>query len=65
MAGSLAFGLPFLLAGIFIECAALNIIHGRKHAPDWVIALVGSFFFLAGGIPCDSWIARRGAQSCP
>lgn len=45
---SVLFGLPFLLAGVFIECAALNIIRGQKHAPDWVIGLIGSFFFLAG-----------------
>lgn len=45
---SVLFGLPFLVAGIFIECAALNIIHGHKHAPDWVIGVIRSFFFFAG-----------------
>src|ERR1700688_1799566 len=45
---SIFFGLPFLLAGIGIGCAVLNIVHGRKNAPNWLIALIGSFFFLAG-----------------
>jgi hypothetical protein len=45
---SVLFGLPFLLAGIGIVCAALNVIHGRKNVPDWLIGLIGSFFFSAG-----------------
>ena len=47
---SVLFGLPFLVAGIGIVCAALNIIsvHGRKNAPDWLIGLIGGFFFSAG-----------------
>lgn len=46
---SIFFGLPFFLIGCFIELAALNVLpaHGR-HAPEWVIGLVGSFFLLAG-----------------
>jgi hypothetical protein len=45
---SVLFGLPFLLAGVAIECAALNLLPGRKNAPDWLIGLVGAFFFLGG-----------------
>ncbi len=45
---SVFFGLPFLLAGIGIACAALNIVNTRKHAPDWLIGLIGGFFFSAG-----------------
>jgi hypothetical protein len=47
---SVLFGLPFLVASIGIVCAALNIIsvHGRKNAPDWLIGLIGGFFFSAG-----------------
>lgn len=45
---SVLFGLPFLLAGLAIECAALNLLPGRKNAPDWLIGLIGAFFFLAG-----------------
>jgi hypothetical protein len=46
---SVLFGLPFLLIGIFIEGSALNLhpVHG-KNAPSWLIAMVGSFFFLPG-----------------
>ena len=45
---SVLFGLPFLLAGIAIECAALNMLPGRKNAPDWLIGLIGAFFFSGG-----------------
>jgi hypothetical protein len=45
---SVLFGLPFLLAGIGIACAALDVVHTRKQAPDWLIGLVGCFFFTAG-----------------
>ena len=47
--GSLLLGLPFLAIGLFIEGAALNLFpaHG-KHAPDWLIGLLGIFFVLAG-----------------
>jgi hypothetical protein len=47
---ALLFGLPFLFAGAFIECAAFGVIpaHGSKHAPTWVIAASGSLFFCAG-----------------
>ena len=45
---SVLFGLPFLLAGIAIVCAALDVVNTRKHAPDWLIGLMGCFFFTAG-----------------
>ncbi|HEY1468827.1 MAG TPA: hypothetical protein VGF61_07270 [Candidatus Acidoferrum sp.] len=45
---SVLFGLPFLLAGVGTVCAALNIVHGSKNAPDWLIGLIGGFFFSAG-----------------
>lgn len=45
---SLLFGIPFLLCGAFVWVSALNILPSRKHAPDWLIALVGSFFLLGG-----------------
>jgi len=42
-------GLPFIVAGLFIEFAAFGRIpvHG-KHGPTWVLALVGGMFFSAG-----------------
>jgi hypothetical protein len=45
---SVFFGLPFLAAGIFIAGAALDYIGGSKHAPNWLIGLIGFFFFAAG-----------------
>jgi hypothetical protein len=47
--GSVLFGLPFLALGIFIDGAALNLyaVHGKR-APNWMIALLGGFFLLAG-----------------
>ena len=45
---SVLFGLPFLLAGVAIECAALNLLPSHKNAPNWLIALIGVFFFSAG-----------------
>lgn len=45
---SILFGMPFLLVGVAIEASALNFVSTRKHAPDWLIALIGSFFALAG-----------------
>ena len=45
---SILFGSPFLAAGVFIEAAALNYVGGAKHAPDWLIGLIGFFFFAAG-----------------
>jgi hypothetical protein len=46
---SIFFGLPFALIGLFIEAVALGAIsnHG-KHAPNWVIGVIGCFFFLGG-----------------
>ena len=45
---SVLFGLPFFAAGIFIEAVAFDYVGGKKHAPDWLIGLVGFFFFAAG-----------------
>jgi len=45
---SVLFGLPFFAAGIFIGAVALDYVGGKKHAPDWLIGLVGFFFFAAG-----------------
>ena len=42
------FGLPFLVAGVLIACAALNLLRGHKNAPDWLIGLLGGLFFSAG-----------------
>ena len=45
---SVFFGLPFLLAGVGIAAATLYAEPARKHAPNWLIGLTGSFFFFAG-----------------
>ena len=45
---SILFGLPFFAAGFFIEFVALNQINAKKNAPNWLIAMLGSFFLLAG-----------------
>src|SRR5437879_10820565 len=45
---SILFGSPFLPAGVFIAAAALTYVGVAKHAPDWLIGLVGFFFFAAG-----------------
>ena len=45
---SVAFGVPFLFAGVGIAFGAQYAASSRKHAPDWVIYLIASFFFLAG-----------------
>jgi hypothetical protein len=46
---SLLFGIPFVFIGLFIEASALNLFRAQgKHTPNWIIGLVGSFFFLAG-----------------
>ena len=45
---SVLFGSPFLLAGVGTAFAALYASPTRKHGPDWLIGLIGSFFFLAG-----------------
>jgi len=45
---SVLFGLPFFLSGLFIGYVAVNGDPARKHVPDWLIGLIGSFFFLAG-----------------
>jgi hypothetical protein len=41
-------GLPFLAAGVFIIGADWTRMESRKHGPNWLIGLVGSFFLLAG-----------------
>jgi hypothetical protein len=45
---SVLFGIPFLIAGIGITFAALNVVNTHKNAPDWLIGLIGGFFFSAG-----------------
>lgn len=45
---SAIFGLPFLAVGTAIGFVALNEIPARKHAPDWLIGIIGSFFFFGG-----------------
>jgi hypothetical protein len=45
---SIFFGLLFLPCGAFIISVALHLIPGKKNAPDALIALIGSFFFLGG-----------------
>ena len=42
------FGLPFMIAGVFIGLAAFNVIQTRNHAPLWLIAIIGAMFFSAG-----------------
>ena len=68
---SVLFGLPFLLAGVGIVCAALNIVHGSKSAPGWLIGLIGGFFFSAGaflivhglrGAACQAVYQREAAE---
>ena len=45
---SVLFGVPFLAAGVGIALGALYASPARKHGPDWLIYLIGSFFFAAG-----------------
>src|SRR5258708_16331480 len=45
---SVLFGLPFLVAGIFIGASALDYVGRAKHVPDWLIGLIGFFFFAPG-----------------
>jgi len=45
---SALFGIPFLAAGFFIALVAHNTIQARKHAPDWLIAIIGGMFFFGG-----------------
>jgi len=47
-AKALLFGIPFMAAGVFIELAAFDFFHSTKHAPTWIISLIG-FFFLGAG----------------
>jgi hypothetical protein len=46
--GSVLFAVPFMAAGIGIGLVALNTIHARKQAPDWLIGGIGAMFFLSG-----------------
>lgn len=43
------FGLPFLGIGLFMEATSFDLIpsHG-KHAPDWMLSLIGVFFAAPG-----------------
>jgi len=45
---SLLFGSPFAASGIFIWVMALGKDDPRRHAPVWLVAMIGGFFFLAG-----------------
>ena len=45
---SFFFGLPFFAAGLFIGAVALDFVDGKKHAPNWLIGMIGFFFFAAG-----------------
>src|SRR5258708_17150589 len=45
------FGLPFMVAGVFIGLAAFNVIQTRNHAPLSLIAIIGAMFFSPGFFP--------------
>jgi hypothetical protein len=45
---SVFFGMPFLFVGVGIVFASLNLISARKNAPNWLIGIIGVFFFTAG-----------------
>ena len=46
---SALFGLPFLLSGLFIEGVAFDFFPVRgKHAPTWLISIIGLLFFSGG-----------------
>jgi hypothetical protein len=45
---SVFFGLLFLSCGGFIMAVALQLVPGKKNAPNALIPLIGSFFFLGG-----------------
>ena len=42
------FGLPFIAAGLCTYFAAAFGDASRKHAPDWIITLIGTVFFGPG-----------------
>ena len=47
--GGIVFGLIFLAVGVFIILVSANVVTGgKKHAPDWVIGMVGGIFAFAG-----------------
>jgi hypothetical protein len=61
---STIFGLPFLLAGVFTVVMAFHGTSTQKHAPTWLIAMIGSFFVAAALfliIHGAAGIARRAA----
>src|SRR6202158_1720655 len=45
---SALFGIPFLAVGVFVSLVAHGFLSGRKHAPDWVIGVLGAMFFFGG-----------------
>jgi hypothetical protein len=45
---SILFGIPFFAAGVGIGLAALGFVSTRKHAPGWVIGIIGAMFFFGG-----------------
>jgi hypothetical protein len=45
---STLFGIPFIAAGVWISLAAFGFLSVRKHAPDWVIGIIGPLFLLGG-----------------
>jgi hypothetical protein len=47
-ASAALFGMPFMAAGVFIGLAAFDVIQTRRHAPLWMIAIIGAMFFSAG-----------------
>ncbi len=64
--GSLLFALPFLAAGGFTVVMGLlhQTANRQKHAPTWLIILIGSFFLAAGlflAIHGAMGLARRAA----
>jgi hypothetical protein len=46
--GAVVFGLPFVVAGIFIGLVAGGYVEAKKNAPDWVIAAAALTFFTVG-----------------
>jgi len=45
---SFLFGLPFIAAGLFMMAGVFNMLHGRKNAPTWLLAIFASFFLFGG-----------------
>ena len=58
--GSVVFGIPFLIAGVFIFLISVGIIPVDKkdiHAPLWVLSACGAMFGLPG-----AWLLVHGAR---